>query len=50
MTSEKAKKLIEYCREDDRICPMPDAWNDLWHMLPDRVNGRDGWEPPLPLS
>ena len=34
---------------DNRVCLMPQYWNKLYHMLPNRseVNGR--WTPPVPL-
>ena len=28
---------------------MPDAWNQLYQMLPDTRREGPGWEPPLPL-
>lgn len=32
-----------------RVCPMPDAWNQLYQMLPNTRRQGAGWEPPLPL-
>jgi hypothetical protein len=47
---DKLKALIEYVQSDGRICPMPDLWNKLWEMLPERKQKENGrWEPPLPL-
>jgi hypothetical protein len=48
-TSEKASELIKYCRQGGRICPQPNNWNDLWNLLPNKVNGPQGWQPSLPL-
>ena len=28
--------LIEFCRQDGRVCPMPTPWDHLWNMLPER--------------
>lgn len=28
---------------------MPDRWNALWKLLPNRRRAGGGWEPPLPL-
>ena len=47
---DKRKSLIEYIQSEGRVCPMPDYWNKLWQMLPNRkqkANG--GWNPSLPL-
>lgn len=41
--------LVAYCRDKNRICPMPDPWNQLWEMLPDRERVGAGWQPPPPL-
>jgi hypothetical protein len=47
--SESAESLIAYCRENSRICPVPERWDALWKMLPERRRVGGGWEPPLPL-
>lgn len=47
--SPKAKRLIEYCQQDYRISPKPDAWSDLWNMLPNKVDSPDGWQPDPPV-
>jgi hypothetical protein len=49
MISETVDNLIAYCRENDRVCPMPQHWHRLWEMLPNRVQVGAGWRPPLPL-
>lgn len=41
--------LIEYCRENGRVCPMPSQWNELWEMLPNRERVGSGLNPPPPL-
>lgn len=46
---EKLKALLEYVKADGRVCPMPDYWNQLWEMLPDKKRVGMGWEPSLPL-
>jgi hypothetical protein len=45
----KLQALLEYVKADGRICPMPDFWNQLWEMLPDKKQVGVGWEPSLPL-
>ena len=48
--SEKAKALEEYCGQNNRICPNPIYWNELWEMLPKNHTCKDEREtPPLPL-
>jgi len=41
--------LLEYVRQDGRVCPMPQRWNELWEMLPSRQRVGGGWEPGVPL-
>ena len=49
MTTETPEALVAYCREKDRVCPVPAKWNELWKTLPDRVRVGSGWQPALPL-
>ena len=46
---ETVESLIAYCRENDRVCPQPVAWDRLWKTLPDRKQLGTGWQPALPL-
>lgn len=39
------KELIDYCKENNRICPMPDYWNELWK----RLKNKKRKEPAVPL-
>ena len=32
-----------------RVCPMPQYWNELWELLPNRTRVGNGWNPPAPL-
>ena len=47
--SDTTESLIAYCRENSRVCPMPQRWNALWELLPNRKRVGGGWEPALPL-
>jgi Mrr N-terminal domain len=47
--TETSEALIAYCRGNNRICPQPDRWNQMWEMLPDRRQIGADWQPPLPL-
>jgi hypothetical protein len=48
MTSQ-LDELLTLCALNDRVCPMPQQWTDLWEMLPNKARRGAGWEPPLPL-
>ena len=49
MTKDAVEDVIEYCRDKNRVCPMPQQWSKLWKMLPNRRRDDDGWQPPSPL-
>ncbi len=46
---EMLDAVLEYVRQNGRVCPMPSKWNELWKMLPARRRVGSGSEPPLPL-
>ena len=45
----KLENLLSYTNINNRICPIPHKWNELWKLLPNRTRVGSGWEPPLPL-
>ena len=47
--SKTVESLVAYCRENNRICPLPSHWNRLWELLPNRTRVGSGWQPPAPL-
>lgn len=47
--SDKHAQLVEYVKANNRACPQPRAWNEVWEMLPGRRRVGGGWEPALPL-
>jgi hypothetical protein len=49
MTYVALDALLNYVRENDRVCPRPPIWDDLWRMLPNRTRKGAGWNPPVPL-
>jgi hypothetical protein len=49
MSKETSERLIEYCQAEGRICPLPDYWNQLWEMLPEKQRAGSGWVPAPPL-
>jgi len=46
---EDLESGLAYCKADSRVCPMPQQWNKLYGLLPNRRRSGAGWEPPLPL-
>lgn len=47
--TKSVESLVAYCRENDRVCPVPQRWDELWNLLPDRRQVGGGWAPSLPL-
>jgi hypothetical protein len=47
--TEKMTAFMDRIKEQCRICPQSQQWNQLWEMLPDRTRKGAGWDPPLPL-
>jgi len=47
--SDAVQSLMAYCRENSRVCPMPQRWSALWNLLPNRIRVGASWQPPLPL-
>lgn len=47
--SETSESLIAYCRENNRVCPLPQLWHKLWEMLPNHSQVGGGRRPSPPL-
>ena len=47
--SHTVESLVIYCRENNRVCPLPQLWNGLWEMLPNRKRVGADWQPSPPL-
>lgn len=45
----RIKNLIDFCRQDGRVCPRPNEWNELYNLLPDKRPKGGGMEPAVPL-
>jgi hypothetical protein len=41
--------LLDFCRANGRVCPLPMRWNELYGLLPGTRNDGLGWKPPSPL-
>jgi len=39
--------ILDYVVENERVCPKPDKWNELWQMLPDKQRVGNGWNGPI---
>lgn len=43
-------EILEYCQENNRICPQPTKWKELYELLKNKKQkSSGGWEPSLPL-
>lgn len=47
--AHKLRELLEYVKANDRVCPMPIKWNELYEILHREHRVENGWHPPLPL-
>ncbi len=43
------EKVMAETQKNDRVCPLPQKWNELYELLPNKRRKANGWEPPLPL-
>ena len=48
-SADSILNIIAFCHEQGRVCPMPQKWDELWKLLPNRENVGAGWEPSIPL-
>jgi hypothetical protein len=49
MDDIQLRGILEFCRRNNRVCPMPPEWHSIWKLLPNREGKKGGWSPPLPL-
>lgn len=51
MINDKSEldNFLEFCRAENRICPQPKFWNEMFELLPDKKHTGPRLEPPLPL-
>ena len=43
------EEALSLAKVNNRVCPQPQRWNELYELLPNRKRVGMGWEPPLPL-
>src|SRR6267143_5936525 len=48
-TPTSVEAVVEFARADNRVCPQPQRWNELWEMLPERKRVGAGRSPSAPL-
>lgn len=42
-------KVLAEASRNQRVCPQPRRWQELYELLPGKRQKGVGWEPPLPL-
>ena len=43
------EKVIAETQKNNRVCPQPQKWKELYELLSDKKRKGAGWEPSLPL-
>lgn len=43
------EQVLAEARKNERVCPQPKKWQQLYELLPEKTRKGGGWEPPLPL-
>ena len=43
------EELLALIQTNNRVCPLPQRWQQLYEMLPNKRRVGNGWEPSLPL-
>ena len=43
------KETLEEAQKNNRVCPQPKKWNELYGLLPNKKRKGNGWEPSIPL-
>jgi hypothetical protein len=42
-------QVLAVATENNRVCPQPKKWQQLYELLPNKTRKGAGWEPALPL-
>ncbi len=43
------EEVLAEIQKNNRVCPQPKSWQQLYDMLPHKRHTGGGWEPSLPL-
>jgi hypothetical protein len=41
--------IVDEISKNKRVCPLPDSWNELYELLPEKSSNGDDRNPGLPL-
>ncbi len=42
-------EVYKELEKNNRVCPQPNKWNELYKTLPNKMRKGNGWQPALPL-
>lgn len=42
-------EVLAEVQKNNRVCPQPNKWNELYELLPNKRRQGSTWVPPLPL-
>jgi hypothetical protein len=43
------EQVLAEAQKNNRVCPQPKAWQQLFELLPNKSRKGTGWEPAVPL-
>ncbi len=43
------EQALEEAKKNNRVCPLPKKWDELYKLLPNKKRKGNGYEPALPL-
>jgi hypothetical protein len=43
------EQALEEAQKNNRVCPQPRKWDELYKLLPNKMRKGNGWVPSLPL-
>ncbi len=43
------EEVLQEAQKNNRVCPQPQRWQELYKVLPDKKRKGGGWEPAVPL-
>jgi hypothetical protein len=43
------EQILAIARQANRVCPLPQEWNRLYELLPEKRRVKNSWEPAPPL-
>lgn len=49
MTMATLDEILAEAQKNNRVCPLPQKWNELYELLPNKRRKGNSWEPPPTL-